>query len=490
MRFREPVLLVVIVIGTLLLAVTLVRVQASGVEPRDDAWAKMPQHPAHVDHSHFFDGPFADGPAVTRACLECHEKEGQDFLHSSHWSWAGDEMVTEGSDEPLAIGKKNLINNFCISIEANWPACTTCHAGYGWEDASFDFNDVSNADCLICHDRTGTYRKAKGGAGRPDPSVDLLAVAQSVAVPDRTNCGMCHFNGGGGDAVKHGDLDQTMYFPTEDIDVHMGRWDFNCTDCHRSENHEISGKSLSLAVDDPFNLACTNCHSETPHRNQRLDSHVRSVACQTCHIPEYAVREATKMYWDWSEAGQDLDIDDPHEYLKIKGRFRFERQVVPEYLWFNGRSTRYLTGDTIDPSTETWLNPPLGDVSDPEARIWPFKIHRGKQIYDVVNRYFLLPKTYGPGGYWTEFDWDQASRLGAEATGLPYSGEYDFAPTAMFWPLSHMVAPKERALQCTDCHGVGGRMDWPALGYEGDPYERGSQRQTAEVASTPAGAVR
>ena len=60
----------------------------------------------------------------------------------------------------------------------------------------------------------------------------------------------------------------------------------------------------------------------------------------------------------------------------------------------------------------------------------------------------------------------------------------------MFWPLSHMVAPKERALQCTDCHGTGGRMDWPALGYEGDPHERGSRRQTAEVAATDAGEAR
>ena len=39
----------------------------------------------------------------------------------------------------------------------------------------------------------------------------------------------------------------------------------------------------------------------------------------------------------------------------------------------------------------------------------------------------------------------------------------------MYWPLSHMVATKDKSLQCTDCHGDRGRMNWPALGYPGDP---------------------
>jgi len=31
------------------------------------------------------------------------------------------------------------------------------------------------------------------------------------------------------------------------------------------------------------------------------------------------------------------------------------------------------------------------------------------------------------------------------------------------------VQPAARALQCLDCHGPDGRMDWRALGYSGDP---------------------
>ena len=56
-----------------------------------------------------------------------------------------------------------------------------------------------------------------------------------------------------------------------------------------------------------------------------------------------------------------------------------------------------------------------------------------------------------------------------KASGLPYSGEYGFAETVMYWPINHMVSPKDKALKCGDCHGGTGRMDWKALGYEGDP---------------------
>ena len=46
----------------------------------------------------------------------------------------------------------------------------------------------------------------------------------------------------------------------------------------------------------------------------------------------------------------------------------------------------------------------------------------------------------------------------------------------MYWPLSHMVTPKEQALRCDDCHGERSVMDWTALGYEGDPIQRGGRR--------------
>jgi hypothetical protein len=123
----------------------------------------------------------------------------------------------------------------------------------------------------------------------------------------------------------------------------------------------------------------------------------------------------------------------------------------------------------------TPLNLPVGDIADDRARIWPFKVHRGKQPYDAKNLWLLAPVTGGENGYWTNFDWDNAFRLGTKATGLAYSGSFGFAPTEMYWPLTHMVAPKEKALGCTDCHGEHSRMDWKALGYAGDPIVTGGR---------------
>ncbi|HCD12994.1 MAG TPA: cytochrome C, partial [Shewanella sp.] len=41
----------------------------------------------------------------------------------------------------------------------------------------------------------------------------------------------------------------------------------------------------------------------------------------------------------------------------------------------------------------------------------------------------------------------------------------------MWWRINHMVSPKSEALKCADCHNGGDRLDWQALGYEGDPMK-------------------
>jgi cytochrome c peroxidase len=56
-----------------------------------------------------------------------------------------------------------------MSIISNEARCTSCHAGYGWKDATFDFTDMTKIDCLVCHDTTGTYKKIPTAAGMPDP---------------------------------------------------------------------------------------------------------------------------------------------------------------------------------------------------------------------------------------------------------------------------------------------------------------------------------
>ena len=438
----------------------------------DRPWDSMPRRPAHVDHKDLFEGPFETGQEVTQACLSCHEDSGEQVIHTAHWRWQSDPVKVEGRDQPVATGKKNTINNFCIGIQGNWASCTACHAGYGWEDQDFDFENTANVDCLACHDNSGGYKKGKKGL--PLEGTDLLAAAQSVAVPTRDNCGGCHFRGGGGNAVKHGDLDESLYYPSAELDVHMGRYDFQCVDCHQTKDHVIGGRSISVSVDNENQIACTDCHMPKLHADARINAHTDTLACQTCHIPQVAVKQATKTHWDWASAGEEGREENTHEYMKIKGSFVYQKNLEPEYYWYNGLAGRYLLGDQLEAGGETALNRPRGNIGDPGARIWPFKVHRATQPYDSQFNHLLQPVTSGEGGFWKEFDWDQALRLGSEITGVPYSGEYGFAKTTMFWPQTHMVAPKTHALQCQACHSQDGRMDWEGLGYPGDPIKWGS----------------
>ncbi len=419
-----------------------------------------------VDHSLFqqLRAPFKKPQDVTSACIGCHNGRDKEVMRSSHWNWERTEYIP--GQGIRAIGKKNLLNNFCIGVTGNEQSCNRCHAGYGYADASFDFKNPLNVDCLSCHDNSGKYAKKAGGAGMPDPTVNLAEVAQHVGKPQRLNCGTCHFLGGGGNNVKHGDLELALLDSPRTVDVHMGTDGMNmeCVDCHTASKHQMLGKMYSVSSMNRNRVECETCHSRLPHADGVLNSHTLKVACQTCHIPVYAKVNPTKLSWDWSTAGR-LKNGEPIEekgakgedvYLSIKGSFVWDTNVKPEYIWFNGTASHYLVGDTFDPSKPLRINTLYGSYEDPDAKIYPAKIHRGKQIYDTQYKYLIQPKlvsaTPGDGGYWTEFNWQRSAVEGMTLVGLPYSGKYGFAQTEMTWPVNHMVSPKTQTVGCGECH--------------------------------------
>ncbi len=491
-------------------------------------------HPRKVPDHHQLvklDGK-VDALAVTRNCLSCHEKEGEAILKTAHWKWHGPSPYTVGNEKRIDIGKShNTINNFCININGNWPRCTSCHIGYGWKDQSFDFTDMTKIDCLVCHDTTGTYKKAPPGAGFPAKGVDLVKVAKNVGRPSRQTCGMnCHFVGGGGDAIKHGDMSSTLSEPERNYDVHMGvgpdGMNFRCQECHKTRNHMISGRAISVAAVEG-DISCEYCHTDRPHIgseliDHHLNKHTKHVACQTCHIPIYAKGKPTKIYWDWSQAGKNIkpskDKYGMPTFIKKKGTFKWAEAVKPAYRWYNGTVKRYLLGDPINTQGVTNLAEPVGSIDDPAARIYPFKVHRGKQPADSVHNYLLVPQLWG--GFWKDWDWNKAFENGMKYAGLEYSGKYKFVETVMYWGLTHEVMPKENALSCAECHrslssepycgrchhqrpdvsfkhmahkgvsfkslsylgrdvkpliGQSNYIDFKALGYAGDPIESGGR---------------
>lgn len=453
-----------------------------------------------ADHSKFDElkRDFKNGPEVTKACLECHTEAAKQVHNTKHWTW---EFLNPQTKQKL--GKKNVVNNFCTSVTSNQTFCSACHVGYGWSDDNFDFTSENNVDCVVCHDTTGKYKKLPGLSGHPNYSMmewpphsgkfreptDLKTIAQKVGKTSRQSCGTCHFYGGGGDAVKHGDLDSSLKQPQRYLDVHMDAdgLNFSCGKCHLSDSHEVSGSRYAPtafdgkgalirgSTDGRNPTTCVACHGNTPHPPgmesfQKLNSHTDKIACQTCHIPAFARgNKATKMTWDWSTAGkldekgqriQTRGSDGNVIYDSKKGDFSYERYVIPEYLWFNGNVKFTLFGEKVDTEDIVKINDFQGSPDDPNSLIWPVKTFRGKQPYDVGNETLGVFHTAGKdaSAYWGNYDWDKAMEWGMDAMGLKYSGDMTFVDTEMSWPITHMVAPKEDALQCKQCHVENGRL--------------------------------
>lgn len=314
-----------------------------------------------------------------------------------------------------------------------------------------------------------------------DPAF-LNEAAWSVSRPSRHNCGTCHFNGGGGDGVKHGDLDSSLLDPSRSLDVHMSSEGagFDCVRCHTTEAHSISGRCYktpafedwkSLVDDDQIHrISCVSCHTNTPHKTDaKLNAHTDIVACQTCHIPTFARENPTKMWWDWSKAGRNENgkpvIEKGEHGREIyhggKGEFVWDKDVVPEYFWFNGSMEYVLLTDKIDPTKTVQISKVVGKPGDSRSRIYPFKVHRGTMPYDTEKLNLLSINLAGSGAdaFWKSFNWERALHSGMEFHGMDFSGHYDFVKTEYHFPITHMVAPAEDSLQCSDCHSPQGRLE-------------------------------
>jgi octaheme c-type cytochrome (tetrathionate reductase family) len=420
---------------------------------------------------------FTSGKEVTRACLSCHSEAQAQFHKSIHWTWLADP-----SDSDKQFGKSgNSLNNFCISTNKNADkSCLACHPGWGT-------SRESGVNCLVCHSQTEmNFDEAmddiKGFLEEGDDEsveiakeiqAELKTAAQSVGRPGRKNCGSCHFYGGGGDGVKHGDLDTSLAKPNKALDVHMGvdGQNFDCVRCHTTKLHNIAGRVYTLPaardrkslVEDDLasKITCESCHTGTPHQaGSKANDHTDKVACQSCHIPEFARVNPTKMSWDWSQAGKTKDgkkyktKDEfgKYDYMSIKGQMKWAKNLKPEYGWYNGIIKSVTAKDQIDPGKPVKVSWPLGDRQDANARIYPFKVHRGKQPYDKVNNTLLVPLLSGKDGYWTSLDWERALTKGHESANIPYSGQFDFVDTTYVFPITHMVAPKDNVVACIECH--------------------------------------
>ncbi len=166
--------------------------------------------------------------------------------------------------------------------------------------------------------------------------------------------------------------------------ANMGGLGFTCASCHAGENHKILGASHGSLMAGTNHISCEGCHKEKPHKNKILNDHMNAIACETCHIPDFAREEPTKTWWDWSTSGQDKKSESDEygmpTYNMKKGDFEWGKNIIPEYRWHNGQADYYQFGEKIDPAKVVELNKLSGDIKDAKSKITPFKLMRGKQI--------------------------------------------------------------------------------------------------------------
>ena len=204
-------------------------------------------------------GPFKTGPDVTQGLPGVPRRPGRRLHEDRPLDLVLPRRRSAGRSE--AFGKINSVNNFCIALPSNEPRCTSCHAGYGWKDATFDFTKAENVDCLVCHDTTGTYRKFPTGAGHPAyeddgvpagsgktwPAVDLEKVGQERRPNQPQHLRRLPLlRRRRRRRQARGPRQLASSSPTREQDVHMAVDGANmtCTSCHRSSATLIPGKAL------------------------------------------------------------------------------------------------------------------------------------------------------------------------------------------------------------------------------------------------------
>lgn len=425
----------------------------------------------------------------TQTCLQCHEVQARQVFSSLHYQWQAPAPNILNADG-RRIGKINGSNDFCTSPVASWigilenaggqligNGCSKCHAGQGLLPGEQpDQAQLENIDCLVCHapnyrrevirDGEGSYRWVPVARNNPEL---MLNVARHVGRPTNEICLRCHLGAGGGPNYKRGDLETALVHARREFDVHMGSA-MQCIQCHTFREHRVRGGGTQMGgLDRPDDRQprCAGCHKGALHRQEMVNRHMSTVACTSCHIPLFARQDATDMRRDWSRA---VAVEGEGRY---EPAIEFASKVQPVYAWWNGKGTIAMFDRPIRlaPGDRLAFYRPSGGRGDPEAKIHAFKYHTARLPVEKATG-LLIPIQVAP--FFRDGDVSSAVRGGAAAhlgRDLDPVREVEWVETERYLGIFHGVQPAAAALGCRDCHAPGGRMDWRALGYEGDPRD-------------------
>ena len=444
-------------------------------------------------------GPHADNSwsNYPADCMGCHDVQFNEMADSTHYKWVGDTTEMANQNGTLQGKLTNAVNSYCINILGDWKICGKCHVGRGLRPDDQAANN-SNIDCLMCHSaayNAERTRLADGSMGpvSTDPAV-LDGFTQDITKPTRSICLTCHAFAGGGNAVKRGDLSMSgtdlhgNALPEgsnnntdANFDVHMNSTasDLRCQACHVFQNHKTIGRGSDLRPTDDLTrgseVKCYTCHTGFEANGghaaagaNRVDAdrHVLHVACQSCHIDEFAkVVTETNRDWRFHHGGVPADgVSGPgHPELTLG------ENLKPAFKFWNRTSDNYLLGDTvaIDPATGNYpTSRPLGDIND--GKLYPFKYKTADQPL-ITNGSKLLPldtlEYLGISG-----DAVASIESGLANMGYPTSEPYEWIVTDTYQLLNHGVATAA-TVDCAKCHdnaewGISTTSMLDALGYQ------------------------
>lgn len=420
-------------------------------------------------------GPFATPREVTAKCLECHPQQAVEVMNSSHWTWTRKAVI---NGESLQFGKTDSLAGFAIDVASNPARCMACHISHD-RGGSLEAPSPAAVDCLVCHDTTGRYLLSAPSSARGENPSDLAVMARDVGRPTPVNCGACHFT----DCGLAPSGAQNRLAGAADIHLSAAGGNFSCQSCHAGSGGHIFSRHLNRPGEASLSgRGCASCHSDTPHGMDLLNRHGERIACRTCHIPAAGRGAPVLIGWNWILSGKTVPVHQnrPGSRLQIHdlNGLRGAADIDPIYLWDDGSDTVYTRGQRIRPEELTVLQGPA--EKNERSKIVPFRIIYGTQLYDRKYRYLISPLLEPEGPVlFSAAGPESLAEEGMKAVVLPYSGQYGYTATAVYKRISHGVAPAGQALDCLDCHGLSGRMNWPALGYDADPWSNDLAGQPA-----------
>ena len=435
----------------------------------------------------------------TTMCLQCHTKQATDLATSAHYKW--ETPYTAISNKPGVTGGKlnTAVNAYCINTLGNFNGCGSCHIGAGAKPGTVA-DATQNIDCLVCHQVAyKRVRNATTGLFEPDTvkmTISMDQAVQTLHKPVKSNCLQCHAKGGGGDALKRGDLAVINGTTTDrNYDVHMASTGANltCQQCHTTIDHHVSGGGSDLRPTDSATLiSCSTsaCHTtktnlSTGHSSSTLSSttiydishHVGRVACQACHIPSYG-RKAADAVLDTVTGFGDQSTETDRTWVTPEwsvANNRWEPTVVrannlkPVYAFYDGSSWVYDLHDVavVDPSTGNYkISRPNGGINTANTKLYPFKYKTSTQPMHTASGKLIALNT---SVYFKTADVAASIQSGLTNMGLNPGDAYSMVKADEYQMLNHTVAPKANALKCAACHGTTSvpatQMNLKSMGY-------------------------